>query len=632
MVPQTDLYSILVVYANKNNSPYIVIDDFLDYLEKSARKFSKENPDWNKWTNDKAVKFWSEMTSLVDNGKCELLSGSETGKAYLSFYYPEKIREAYELADEKSNLPFPSEESLRFSCPENQLKHLNSDSDILSVLAKPENISASILKIGFPDDFGFALVLPGMVPRQLTEIAIMKVQNYLRRQGNKDYVYRRIVSQMQGKEAFLLDQITQLLDKPIDQYMVIADGKEPTFNFWTHLCGLIKNDIKKKSEKLSIDISIFQAVYIIDIINGYFRTLAIKRQEAETAFKNLESQLVKPPYLYTMDQILKFSGPGGELLLGQYTSEELSQWINKQITERRNNELPALLMVKINNKNDQYFLLKEKMMILCARLLHDGQILVKRAIIKQWSRLILDFRTVPAMLNDSAFEKNLASIAEKLCPELMSILADKKLFVVYQEMERKENGIPTDMKIFYDGKLLPYSSVFRIKRKEILLEAKFTLPFWYSLPIIPGLIRLFGSLFKKKKKEARPSTDESEQLTPEGADHAAGIRMAAEKIEFDIVPPGLTIDSYLDELATRWSRLIDRQARDNLIEDAKFLARDQLRRHLKINKNFEPTREELNQLAYNMVTYNAALSSLREKDSLLLFMELYMVKLLLNIK
>jgi len=634
MVPESDLYSILVAYANKNNSPYIEIDAFLDYLEKSAKKFSKDNPDWIKWTNDKAVKFWSDMTVLVDNGKCELPSDSETGKVYLSSYYPEKIREAYELADENASLPLPSEESLGIACPDNQLKYLNSDYDILSVLAEPGNISAPILKIGFPDDFGFALVLSGMIPQKLAEISLLKVRNYLRRFGNKEYVYHKMGSLLQGKEAvFLLkDQIEQLLTNPIGQYMAITDSKELTFVFWTHFCGLVKNDIKKKNEKLSVDISIFQAVHILEIISGHFRSLAIKRQEAETAFINLENQLAKPPYLYTMDQILKFSGPGGELLLGQYTSGELSEWIKRQTTESGNNELPGLLVINIKTKDDQYFLLKEKMMLLCAKLLHDGQVLIKRAIIKQWSRLILEFKAEPAMSDENAFEKLLANTAEKLCPELMSILADPKLFAVYQEIDRKENSIPSDMKIFYDGKLLPYSTVFHTRRREMLLEAKFTLPFWYSLPIIPSLIRFFNSLFKKKEKEVRQPADESEQLTPEETDHTAGIRKAAEGIEFDIVPPGYTIDSYLDELATRWSRLIDRQARDNLIQDAKFLARDQLRRHMKINKHFQPTREALNQLAYSMVTYNTALSSLRAKDSLILFMELYMVKLLLNIK
>ena len=631
MVPETDLYSILIAYANKNNSPYIEIDAFLEHLEKSAKKFSKDSPDWNKWTKDKSVKFWSEMTTLVDDGKCELLSDSVTGKVYLSCYYPEKIREAYALADEDANLPLPSEESLWIAVPKNQVKHLNSDYDILSVLVEPRNIDVPILKIGFPDDFGFALVLPGMVPQQLTEIALLKIRNYLRRQGNKEYVYHKIASQLQGKEAFLKDQIEQLSIKTFDQYRAIADGGELTSAFWAHFCGFIKNDIRKKNEKLSMDISVFQAAHILEVVSGHFRSLAMKRLEVETAFKNLESQLAKPPYLYTMDQILKFSGPGGGPLLGQYTSEELSEWIKKQITGDKNNELPALLVVKIKTRDDQYFLLKEKTILLCARLINDGQILIKRAITKQWSRFILDFKAEPAMSDDNAFEKLLAGTAEKLCPELMSILADPKFVVVYQEMEHKENGIPTTMRIFYNGKLLPFSSLFNIRRKEILQEAKFTLPFWYSLPIITALIGFFKKYFKKKKKEAKQPASGGEQVILEEVDHAEGIRMAAEEIEFDIVPSGFTIDSYLDELAIRWSRLIDRQARENLIEDVKFLVRDQLRRRLKVDRQFKPNREELNQMAYNMIIRNSALSSLGSRDSLILFIELFIVKLLLNI-
>jgi hypothetical protein len=601
-------------------------------LEKAAKKLSKDNSAWNKWTNDKAVKFWSEMTALVDAGKCEILSDSQDGNIYLSSYYPQKIRMAYGSADENADLPLPSEESLRIVLPENKVKHLNSDQDILSVLAEPRNIEEPILKIGFPDDFGFALVLPEMISRQLAEIAILKVRNYLRRYGNKEYVYHKMVSPFQGKEAFLKDQIEQLLIKPLEQYKDIADGRELASLFWAHLCGLIRNDIKKKNEKLSMDVSIFQAAYILEVFSGFFRSLAVKRLETETAFKNLENQLAKPPYLYTMDQILKFSGPAGGPLLGQYTSGELSEWIKKQTTESKNNELPNLLVVKIKTKDGQFFLLKEKMMLLCTRLLSEGQILIKKAITKQWSRLILEYSTEPAMSDDDAFEKLLASTAEKLCPELMSILTDPKFFVAYRELDHKENGIPPNMRIFQNGKLLPYSSLFLIWRKDMLSDAKYALPFWYSLPFIPDLVRFFRNVFKKKKKKAEEPVGGSEQIASEELSHSEAIRMAAQEIEFDIVPVGYTIDSYLDELASRWSRLIDRQARENLIDDVKFLARDQLRRHLKVDKQFEPTMEELSQMAYNMATYNTALSSLGSKDALTLFIVLYMVKLLLNIK
>jgi hypothetical protein len=214
----------------------------------------------------------------------------------------------------------------------------------------------------------------------------------------------------------------------------------------------------------------------------------------------------------------------------------------------------------------------------------------------------------------------------------MSILADPKFFLVYQEMDRRENGIPSAMRIFYKGKLLPYSSLFLIRRKDVLLEAKYALPFWFSIPVISGLVGFFKSLFKKKEKAVKQPVPADEQVTVEGDDRAGEIRMAAEELEFDIVPSGYNIDSYLEELTARWSRLIDRQARENLVEDVKFLARNQLRRRLKVDKQFKPNREELNQMAYNLIIHNTALSSLSARDSLILFIELNMVKMLLNIK
>jgi hypothetical protein len=581
----------------------------------------------------------------VEGGKCELLPDSEAGKVFLSSYFPEKIRAAYAFAEEDVELPFPNEEFLRIAIPENQIKHLNSDYDLFSILADPESITAPVLKMGFPDNFGFALLLPDMLPRQLTEIALLKTRYYIHRYGSKEYIYHMLGAQLQGKEALLKDQLEQILLRPMDQYKAIGESREFPSIFWTHLCALIKNDIKKKKEKLSTDIAVFQSVHIIEIVNGYFRSAATKRREAEAAFKNLESQLAKPPYLYTMEQIMKFTGPAGGLLLGQYTADELSEWMKRQITESKDNELPALLIIKIKTGDGfsaepvgrgsppvQYFLLKEKIILLCARLLHDGKILIRRAITKQWSRFISDFKTDPAMIDDNEFEKLLGKTAEKLCPELMSLLSDSKFLLVYQEMDHKENGIPAPMRIIYEGKLLPYSSVFLIRRKAMLQEAKVALPFWFSMPVIPALVGFFRQLFNKKKNAVKQPASGSEQEIVEEKDHAGKVRMAAEELEFDIVPPGYTIDSYLEELAARWSRLIDRQARENLINDVKFLARDQLRRRLKVDKQFEPTRDALNQMAYNMVTNNTTLSSLSAKDSLFLFIELNMVKLLLSIK
>ena len=632
MAQGADLYSILVSYTNKNNSPYIDIDSFLDYLGKSARKNAKEYPVWNKWVQDTSVKFWAEISVLAEEGKCELLPEPDDGQVFMTFFYPKKLSEIYRYADDKADMPFPSEDSLGIYMPENQVKCLSAEYDLLQMLLDDTPSGFPILKLGFSDEFGSALVLSDMIPRQLTEIAILKIRNYLHQFGNKEYAFHKLVSQLQGKESFLKDQLEQIMIRPVDLFRSIEESGELSSIFWAHFCGLIKSDISKKKERIPKDFAAYQSAQIIEVVNGYYRSLAIKRRDVEAAYKNLENQLARPPYLYTMEQILKLTSPTGGLLTNVYTAEQLGEWIEDQITESKNGEFPRMLIVKGSGKEEQ-FLLKEKMLPLCAKLLATARILVKSKISKSWSRLIYDFKSEPAMLNDNDFEKALLKLTENLCPDLVFLLADPRFSLVYEEMESKENGVPPGAKVFDKGKLLPYSSLLFINRKELLAEVRAPLPFWYSLPIISSIVKFFKNLSKKsKKKKAGQQLPEDGQVILEEIDRAGEIRIMAEGLELDIVPPGYSVDLYLEELEDRWSRLLNREARENLISDTRFLIRENLRRTLKIEKQFKPTKERINQLAENIVAFNKALSSLSARDQLILYIELYIVRLLVNIR
>ena len=633
MFQEADLLSILVGYAKKINSPYVDIVSFLDYLGKAARIYSKDNPAWKKWQQERTIKFWSEISTLAEGGKCELLTDSENGRIYVSCYYPEMLSEIYKLSDENADMPFPNEESIRITLPETQVKNVNVEYDLHSILASNKNAETPILKINFPEGFGSALVLPSMIPRQLTEIAIIKVRNYLRRYGNREYIFHKLTSTLQGKESYLKDQLDQIIIRPIDLYRAIEESRELTSAFWSHFCSLVKNDIKKKKEYLLVDIATFQAINIIEVINGHFRSLALKKRDLEIAFKALEGCLAKPPYLYTMDQIIKFTGASGAPLLGQYTAEQLETWLRKQTTESSGDELPVLLIIKNTKGGSHWFIFKDKILLLCSRLLTDARILIKNKISKHWSRLIFNYESEAAMENNEDFEKALLKIAEKHCPDLMLLLEDPKLSAVYFEMDAKENGIPPSARIFNKGKLLPYSYLFNVRRKDLMVDAKLVLPFWYSMPLLSSIVGFFKKLLKRKPKKTLQQEDpDKDQDILEEKDHAAAIKDAAEDLELDLVPPGYTLDLYLKTLEDRWSRLIDKVARENLINDVQYLVKDSLRRTMKINKQFKPTREALNQIADNLVVRNQALSSLSSRNSLIFYMELYMIKLLVNIK
>lgn len=630
MAHRTDLYSILVSYANKNNSPYIEINTFLEFLGKYAKKQSATQPEWNKWVEDRNVKFWAEVSALAEDGKCELLTDTESGRIYMSQFYLELIEDAYKDADNDADLPFPSEESLRISFPENQLRTLSTAEDVLIYLEEPQSTDIPILKINFPYGFGSALVLASLFPRRFSEMAMLKIRNYLRRFGNKEYALRKLTPQLQGRESFLKELLNQILLRPMEAYNGIETGKELSYLFWAHFCILVKNDINKKKDHLGEDIAALQAVYIIEALNGYYKSLANKRREEELAFRALENQMAKPPYIYTLEQILQFKSQKGLPLLGQYSKEGLDSWLKRNTTESKSNELPVLLILQGPN-GERYFCLKEKMMPLCIRLLAEARKLVIDAVSKRWRKMLLEYQRESAMENDNDFEKLLLKMTKNLSPTLGILLEDPKLLLIYDEMEDNQNEASLAVKIFNRGQLVPYSSMYIIRRREMLLNAKLILPFWYSMPILTAIIAFFKRLLKNKKS-AKLSREMDEQESPEEMSRAAEIKVAAEEIEASLVPPGYTLDSYLEELESRWSRLIDKKARDNLIEDVNSLLRDHLRMNLKLQKKFKLTKEIVNQMAGNAIVRSPTLASLSGRDSLILYSELYLLKLLEEIK
>jgi len=635
MAQRTDLYSILVAFANRSNSPYIGVETFLEFLEQYAKSLSAENPEWLKWAKDKTIKFWSEMSILVEEGKCELLADTADGRIYMTRFYPQRIQKSYLNVDEDADLPFRSEESLKIILPESQVRLLNCDHDLPSYLSEPQDSDIPILRISFPDDLEPALVVASMIPKRLAEIALLKIRNYLRKGGNKEYVLRKLLPQLQGRESNLKDQFNRILIRPLECYRDIEEGGEFSCLFWSHFCVVLKSDIRKKKERLPEDVAAIQSVYIIDTLNGYYKALALKKREMEIAFKNLEVLLAKPPFTFTLDQICKFTSAKGVLLLSQYTEEDLQAWIKRKTTESEKNMLPVLLIVR-GEKDERFFVLKEKMPALCVRLLTISRPQVKDIITKQWRRLLLDHSSEPAMENNEEFEKTLFTLVKKTNPLLAILLEDTKLSLAYDEVEQSPGGVPAPARIFTNGKLLPYSSLLLLWRKELLTDIKLMLPLWYSLPILSSIVAFFKNLSRKKKvRKPVPDNRENETLEEEvfaEKDFAGEVRAAARDLETALVPSGYTMEKYMETLETRWSRLIDKQARENLIEDVRSLIRDNLRRTLRIKKRFKLTRELIGQMARTIITNTPSLASLNGRDSLVLYAELYLLKLLRNFK
>jgi hypothetical protein len=242
------------------------------------------------------------------------------------------------------------------------------------------------------------------------------------------------------------------------------------------------------------------------------------------------------------------------------------------------------------------------------------------------------------MESDEEFEKLLLHYTDDLSPALTVILEDQKLFLVYTELERTQEGIPESLRFFDKGKLIPPAALFLIKRKDLLTDTRILLPFWYSVPFFTALMAFFKNWGRKRRRAAKIKADRNNEVENEEIPSSTKeawvneLQSAAGEMETKLVPDGYTPDSYLAELGSSLGMLINKQAREDLIEDIHSLVRARLRHTLRIQKYAKMSPAALTQMASNIIAENPALQRLSRQDLLSIYIKLYISKLLLRME
>jgi hypothetical protein len=626
------LYNMLMSFANKEHSPYVDTEDFILFVEKYAQHIVNEQPEWTRWAKDASRRIWEELGPLIEEGKCALLTEKDGARIYLRRFYIDLLEGVYANPDETASVPFPSEKYFKIKIPPEHLKSLNI-ADLVTYLDNPQTDLMPLVFLVFPPGFSGALVLSSMIPRRLSETAMLKVRYFLRVKDNKDYLQNKLLPYYQGKETQLRDFFNRILMRPMDCLNDLEDGEDFPYIFWSTFCGLAKSDIARKKELLNEDIALMQSVYILEIINNYFRAKAFKRREREMALNDLALEFDQAPYAFSMDAILKFTNSKGVPLLGLYSREDLQQWIAQKIRAATPEALPEMLVItgpadaKRHIKKAHYFTFSVK-------LLEEARPVIRQAVKDRWIGIIKEYRRELAMEKDEDYEKLLQRLVGELTPELMAVLVDKKLYLVCDELEQAQGFIPENSRFFlHGGALLPLAAILLMKRREVLAEAKALLPFWYSIPLFVALVELYNRLKNLRfGKKRRVEKNVSGGSLPANGNHEREIKEAGRRLESEIVPFGEEIDTYLERLENRWNTLLSKQAREDLSTDVKTLVRDRLRQVLHGQRHIMLTRDSLEKLAARITEENTVLRDSNNRDSLRQFIVLYMVKLLIQEK
>jgi hypothetical protein len=630
------MYFLLRNYAERIKSPYISIGEFVNFTEK--------NPGMVEGCVDAKDLFWDEVPALTQSGHCVLVTDPKESGVFITSYFRERIAEVYKDIDKTPESPFPDAVSLKMKIPPNCVHsiNLNTDMGIFFGVKKDDGETAGptvgrlghlpdpqeIIKIHFPDKCGTTLMPASLIPRRLMEIALSKVGHYLRNRNNKEYMMNKLISLMHDTEQGVRDFFDKIMMNPSDCLEEMERATEFPYLFWTYFCPLVKNDMGRKKDLFPEDIAILQAVRVIEVGSGFYRSIAAKKRDLEAAFKILEACMDNPPHRYTMEEISGFTNEKGVYLLKIYSYEELQAYVKKAAGESKNGLLPEWLTMRASDGR-RCFVKKPYYFPICIGMISEVRPQIKRIITDRWTSMIKDFSDEAAMESEVEFNKLLEKQTRIINPILWEMLGEPKLRLLYGELER-EGPVPKYSRIVKDNVLIPYSSLYSLKRKELLTDVRLAVPFWYSIPIIAAIMAFFMKPGKKKGGVTQRNTPNiAGGPSPVYEKVNAELQGIISSIEEAIVPNNKTPDEYLADLEKRWSGLLEKKDRQDLLSGVQALVRDNMRQDIKTRKQKKNlNRDKLREMSSLLVSGNPVLQKLRDRESLRLYIELYILKLM----
>jgi hypothetical protein len=627
-----DLYSMLMGYAKKSKSPYVVIDEFQVFIKQYAEHFGSGMNEWSLWAKDTDAKFKEEIASFVAAGTCEIQIRRKIRYVYLPQCAIALIQSAWNEAIEPGQdfetraMPFPNELSCDFSLPEASLLVIKV-ANLVAHLEKireeqtSDDVPKAIIKLEFPGELGSILFPATALDSELLCAALFRIRYYLLKNGNQEFVQQKLSIDFSGREEYPRDILNKLSKMPRAMIADIAEGGDGSYLLWQLCCELIRDDTSGKNSLSADDVVISQALSIIEQYNILYNKIRKMRKYKKEALDDLLLCFDQAPFIFNLGQVINFKDANQVPLLSRYSEKELDTWLKTITTPVSGGEVPLLIAVT-DKSNERWFVRKERVHSVCLRLLLYAQDLIRNAIIEQWEAILEQCQRDPAMDSDQAFETLLTRLLTSLIPPLAAMLRYRLLPLLAVGEPHSAESQREFAKLFSSntGKLLNISAILFLRREALVKEALARLPFWHSVPILVKLVAFVQNL-RKKLEPAAPEVSNTDNEAP------LTFLSVYKKFETELVPQGYTLDWYLVHLYQMWAKLLYESDRRNLLQDVNYLLRGYVRRHFALIRPEQVDEYFLEESAVNFIEGVPALQHLHD-NSLTLYVKLYIIKTL----
>ena len=642
MESTSKLSSIINFYTEKSNSPFLDFRDFCVLVRKYAEMNISTQADLVKYLDNTASTVSAELQGLAEKGIASVITNSKKKKIIISFTFMAKsYLEKYDEILRRCSVPYPIAENLPKQIPINDIPIVDAGRYITELIDESEKAaqnSESIpekLPILYILDFSGdipSLILPAEVSIfTLLNTAQQKIRKILKKEEYHDYCLKKLRSTNPTKEISIRNFYSEFVDTEDFKYTDFSEGD--LYYLWNQTLYYIRQDFEKIQDRTLEDINALQACRILEIQSSYLKEKMQNKQKREEAINQLDGALLKSPYFFSMQQILKFQDNNGRLLYGRYTEEDLKDFLHDKTTDEVQNKLPSLLVFRVAS-GTKYYIYKKNVAAVIIRLCDEAHVSIENYLQEKWYNSLIDFKKLPEMTDEEEFDKCLHTLVEEKSPVLHALLNAN-----FMSLFISENSENPNTHLFPNGHLKPYKDLLMLYNENLFAIAKSRLPFYYNIPVISWILKFLSFLNKKQNKNSTSDIEENSNITTKKTVNTTNkTRKLSKESEFaakaneiatELIPEGSTLNRELDYLIKQWNMMISKDAYNNLINDVNNLIRDYIRRVMRTLSVNTFTKERVNELANNLIN-TPNMKKISDKNSLREYVILYILKLVTN--
>lgn len=630
-----ELLVLLRNFALRNRSATVDLHQFLAAMPKGQAQPAEV---------DAAVAELAEKSALVVSTE-----GEKPRTVSLSDFHVFALVDAYRQLSMDAAHPFPKEETAPVPVPAGQLIRADVKSQLGALLDTSGPGMKGIVKLEFPEGVDSLIVPQECVGTELIDVAVAKISRYLQEGKNASYSESKLAGLMRGNAPLVHQSMEDLVTRPKKAANSVLSPSDFSFRFWTHLSNLILQDIRAKSEKTDLDHGACQAAYLLGYAVFHKKGTVQREQEWAADRKNLEQQVRKPPFVFGFQDLYDLKDEKGVTYVKKHSQDFIHSFLKEKTKQVGEEPIPYLVRVHAAAQKKDYFLQRDFIVPVFLKKLGEAAEEIRSAYVQEWTDELRQDRTPAVSKGDAPFRRDTEIRVKQGYPLLAALSNGNLLFAAGEATKLSEAAKAELGKCFaVENILRPFDEMLGLSRAHLLKNARMYLPFWMTVPVLSGVLRIFRRLSRggkaerkvepeKKPAAVRPAQTETAKVVQAAPAEAAksthtkgdllAYRRSIQALLTQYVPKGKTIEATLTELAEKWNPLYASEQKQNLVEDVNSLVRDFLRPVRRSFLSRPPDLKRIHALAEQLST-SKSLAKIKKRDVLMRYIELYMVRCL----